>query len=182
MTVLYVATFGSFIGFSSAFPLLLKLTFPEFVKVAFLGALLAATARAVGGWLSDKFGGGLVTTFTLVAMAVGCAFVIYFYNQMHFPGFLIACLTVFIAAGLGSASTFQMIPSIFPEKEAAPVLGFTASFAAYGSYLIPKLFGWSTDTFGTPVNAVYFFIGFYLVSIVLHWFYYRRNKAEIKVR
>lgn len=178
MTWLYVATFGSFIGYSAAFPLLLKSQFPEYVSLAWLGAFVAAAARPVGGWISDKFGGARVTSFVLFVMSLGAFSVIYFLNLQHFGGFLAAFLVLFLAAGIGSGSTFQMIPFIFPPKEAAPVLGFTAAFAAYGSFFIPKLFGWSVNATGTPVTAFYFFIAFYFVSIVLTWYFYQSRKAE----
>ncbi|AST92344.1 MULTISPECIES: NarK family nitrate/nitrite MFS transporter [Sutcliffiella] len=180
MTWLYVATFGSFIGYSAAFPLLLKSTFPQYVGLAFLGAFLAASFRPVGGWLSDKFGGAKVTTFVLITMSIGALLVIYFLGQQFFTGFLLSFLLLFIAAGIGSGSTFQMIPIIFPAKEAAPVLGFTAAFAAYGSFFIPKLFGWSMATSGTPATALYFFIAFYAISILLNIYYYNRKNAEVK--
>ncbi|NEW05827.1 nitrate/nitrite transporter [Paenibacillus sp. SYP-B3998] len=179
MTWLYVATFGSFIGYSAAFPLLLKSQFPEHVSLAFLGAFVAAAARPVGGWLGDKFGGSLVTAVVLVTMGLGAVGVIYFINLHQFGGFLAAFLILFLAAGTGSGSTFQMIPYIFPAKEAAPVLGFTAAFAAYGSFFIPKLFGWATKSTGSPVTAFYFFIGFYLISMILNWHFYQSKKAEI---
>jgi len=178
MTWLYVATFGSFIGYSAAFPLLLKSQFPEHVSLAFLGAFVAAAARPVGGWISDKFGGARVTSIVLFIMGLGAFSVIYFINQHDFAGFLTAFLVLFLAAGIGSGSTFQMIPYIFPPKEAAPVLGFTAAFAAYGSFFIPKLFGWSVKATGTPITALYFFIAFYFVSILLNWYYYQSRKAE----
>ncbi|RAK17000.1 NNP family nitrate/nitrite transporter-like MFS transporter [Anoxybacillus vitaminiphilus] len=180
MTWLYVATFGSFIGYAAAFPLVLKSQFPEHTSLAFLGAFLAAASRPVGGWLSDKFGGARVTSYVLVTMGIGAGAVMYFTNEKQFAGFLISFLILFIAAGMGSGSTFQMIPVIFPPKEAAPVLGFTAAFAAYGSFLIPKLFGWSVQTTGTPVTAFYFFIAFYVISIILNWYYYARKNAEVK--
>ncbi|MFC0212194.1 MFS transporter [Paenibacillus chartarius] len=178
MTVLYVGTFGSFIGYSAAFPLLLKSQFPEHVSLAFWGAFLAAAARPIGGWISDKFGGARITSIVLVVMTLGAAAAIYFINIKSFAGFLPSFLILFIAAGLGSGSTFQMIPFIFPQKAAASVLGMTAAFAAYGSFFIPKLFGWSTTAYGTPVNALYYFIGFYVVCIVLNWYYYERKGAE----
>lgn len=177
MTVLYVATFGSFIGYSAAFPLLLRSQFPEHISLAFLGALVAAAARPVGGWLSDKIGGAKVTAVTLIAMAIGAIGVIFFLNEKHFAGFLISFLVLFLASGVGSGSTFQMIPTIFITKEAAPVIGFSAAFAAYGSYFIPKLFGWSVKSTGTPVTAFYFFIAFYVVSLALNWYYYQRKSA-----
>lgn len=178
MTWLYVATFGSFIGYAAAFPLLLKAQFPEHASLAFLGAFLAAAARPVGGWISDKWGGARVTAYVLFIMSFGAGAVIYFLNGHQFGGFLASFLILFIAAGIGSGSTFQMIPHIFPQKEAAPVLGFTAAFAAYGSFFIPKLFGWSMKTSGTPVTALYFFIGFYVISIALNWYYYQRQQTE----
>jgi len=182
MTVLYVATFGSFIGYSAAFPLLLRSQFPEHVSLAFLGALLAAAARPVGGWISDKIGGALVTAWVFVVMIAGAGGVIYFTTAKEFAGFLISFLILFLASGIGSGSTFQMIPEIFIPKEAAPVLGITAAFAAYGSYFIPQLFGWSTSTTGSPVTALYFFIALYVVSMALNWFYYQRTaKKQAKV-
>lgn len=180
MTILYVGTFGSFIGYSAAFPLLLKSQFPEHVSLAFWGAFLAAASRPVGGWLGDKFGGARVTTFVFIIMTAGASAAIYFINQQAFAGFLPSFLLLFIAAGIGSGSTFQMIPHIFPANKAASVLGMTAAFAAYGSYFIPKLFGWSTKTFGTPINALYYFIGFYVICFVLNWYYYERKGAEIR--
>lgn len=175
MTVLYVATFGSFIGYSAAFPLLLRSQFPEHVSLAFLGALVAAAARPVGGWISDKLGGAKVTAYVLVIMTIGVFGVIYFLNLKQFAGFLISFLVLFVAAGIGSGSTFQMIPNIFIPKEAAPVIGFTAAFAAYGSFLIPKLFGWSIGATGSYVTAFYFFIAFYVISFGLNWYFYQRK-------
>ncbi len=180
MTVLYFATFGSFIGYSAAFPLLLKSQFPEYISLAFLGALVAAAARPVGGWMSDKLGGAKVTAYVFVVMTLGALGVIYFLNAKQFAGFLIAFLVLFLASGIGSGSTFQMIPSIFVPKEAAPVIGFTAAFAAYGSFLIPKLFGWSVKTTGTYATAFYFFIGFYVISFALNWYYYQRKTTVAK--
>ncbi|WP_147533062.1 MFS transporter [Bacillus marasmi] len=178
MTFLYVATFGSFIGYSAAFPLLLKTQFPEYVSLAFLGAFLAAAARPVGGWISDKLGGAKVTGAVLVVMTIGALGVIYFLNEKQFAGFLISILFLFLASGIGSGSTFQMIPGLFPAKEAAAVIGFSAAFAAYGSFFIPKLFGWSINATGSYVTAFYFFIGFYIISIGLNWFYYLRKIKE----
>lgn len=181
MTLLYVATFGSFIGYSAAFPLLLKSQFPEHISLAFLGAFLAAAARPVGGWISDKLGGARVTAVVLVVMIIGATGVIYFLNEKQFAGFLISILILFLASGIGSGSTFQMIPGLFPVKEAAAVIGFSAAFAAYGSFLIPKLFGWSINTTGSYTTAFYFFIGFYIISLGLNWFYYQRKTEKQEI-
>jgi NNP family nitrate/nitrite transporter-like MFS transporter len=180
MTVLYIATFGSFIGYAAAFPLLLRSQFPEYISLAFLGALVAAAARPVGGWMADKLGGAKVTAYVLVSMGIGATGVIFFLNEKQFAGFLISFLVLFVASGVGSGSTFQMIPTLFIPKEAAPVIGFSAAFAAYGSFFIPKLFGWSVKTTGTPVTAFYFFIGFYCVAFGLNWFFYQRKATSTK--
>jgi MFS transporter, NNP family, nitrate/nitrite transporter len=180
MTALYVATFGSFIGYSAAFPLLLRSQFPEYISLAFLGALVAAAARPVGGWMADKLGGAKVTAYVLIIMGIGAAGVIYFLNGKQFAGFLISFLILFVASGIGSGSTFQMIPTLFIPKEAAPVIGFSAAFAAYGSFFIPKLFGWSVKATGTPVTAFYFFIGFYVVAFGLNWYFYQRKATAAK--
>ncbi|MBS4216066.1 MULTISPECIES: MFS transporter [Neobacillus] len=182
MTILYIGTFGSFIGYSAAFPLLLKSQFPEYISLAFLGALVAAAARPVGGWIADKLGGAMVTAYVFVVMTIGAIGVIYFLNAKQFAGFLISFLILFLASGIGSGSTFQMIPNIFIPKEAAPVIGFSAAFAAYGSFLIPKLFGWSVKATGTPVTAFYFFIGFYAISFVLNWYFYQRKATVAKTQ
>jgi MFS transporter, NNP family, nitrate/nitrite transporter len=180
MTFLYVGTFGSLIGYGAAFPLLLRSQFPEHVSLAFLGVLIAAAVRPIGGIISDKLSGSLVTTYVFIVQTFGAIAVVYFTNQKSFSGFLISFLVLFAASGIGSGSTFQMIPNIFIPKEAAPVLGFTAAFAAYGSFFIPKLFGWSSQNFGTPVNAFYIFIAIYVVSIFVNWYYYQRKNAEVK--
>lgn len=128
---------------------------------------MGATLRFVYTFAVGPIGGNnwtVISTAVLAIPAVGALGVIYFLNLNQFAGFLGAFLVLFLAFGIGSGSTFQMIPTIFIPKEAAPVIGFSAAFAAYGSYLIPKLFGWSVDTTGSYVTAFYFFIGFYVIA------------------
>src|SRR4051812_50024364 len=71
MSFLYIGTFGSFIGFSFALPLVIKNTFPEFLGghpfiatylagLGFMGALIGSLARPVGGGVSDKIGAGKI--------------------------------------------------------------------------------------------------------------------------
>jgi MFS transporter, NNP family, nitrate/nitrite transporter len=62
MSWLYIGTFGSCIGYSAAFPLLLKTQFPAITRgYAFLGPLVGSVARPLGGLLGDKVGGARVT-------------------------------------------------------------------------------------------------------------------------
>lgn len=182
MTWLYTMCFGSFIGYSAAFPLLINHEFADLnvLYLAFLGPLIGALVRPFGGWISDKLGGARVTFWDIIIMIAATFGVIYFMNQHNFTGFLIMFLILFMTTGIANGSTFRMIPIIFPEKEAAPVLGFTAAIAAYGAFLIPKIFGWSIEKTGSAGLALYILIGYYVISLFINWYYYSRKNAEIK--
>ncbi|ADU31181.1 NarK family nitrate/nitrite MFS transporter [Evansella cellulosilytica] len=182
MTWLYTMCFGSFIGYAAAFPLLIRTEFPEVnaMAFAFIGPFIGAAIRPLGGWLSDKLGGAFVTFWDIILMIGATLGVLYFYNAGNFTGFLIMFIVLFFATGIANGSTFRMIPFIFNQKEAAAVLGFTAAIAAYGAYLIPSIFGWSIDTTGTANLALYIFIAYYVISLVMNWYYYSRKNAEVK--
>jgi NNP family nitrate/nitrite transporter-like MFS transporter len=195
MCWLYTGTFGSFIGYSAAFPLLSKTQFPDIVALnyAFLGPLVGALSRSLTGWVSDRWGGGRVTFWVFVVMALGTVGLLYFLNEKSFPGFLAMFLLLFFASGVGNASTFQMIPAIMSkdmdrlmpgataearrlesEKESAAIIGFTSAIAAFGAFFIPKSFGSSLALTGSAAAALYGFLAFYLTCIVLTWFVYTR--------
>jgi MFS transporter, NNP family, nitrate/nitrite transporter len=200
MCLLYVGTFGSFIGFSAAFPLLAQKQFPEVnvLAYAFLGPLVSAVARAGTGWISDRFGGARVTLIVFAAMALATLGVIFALQAGSWPMFFGMFLLIFFFTGVGNASTFQMVPAIMrtevrrlmpaldadaatrqAEKESAAIIGFTSAIGAYGAFFIPKAFGTSIAVTGTPVGALYLFIGFYAVCITVTWFHYvRRSSAS----
>lgn len=182
MTWLYTMCFGSFIGFAAVFPLLINSEFPELnvMHLSFLGPLVGAAFRPVGGWIADKLGGARVTFWDFAVMILATFGVVYFLEQHNFAGFLTMFLILFTTTGIANGSTFRMIPIIFPEKEAAPVLGFTAAIAAYGAFFIPKLFGWSIEQSGSAVSALYILIALYVISLGVNWYYYARSNAEIK--
>ncbi len=184
-TWLYIMSFGSFIGYSAAFPLLIKIQFEDInpLKFAFLGPMVGALIRPVGGWLSDKIkSGALITLIDLFIMIFAVLGVIYFISPQtkNFTGFLIMFMILFTTTGIANGSVFQMIPMIFPPKESAPVLGFSAAIAAYGAYFIPKSFAWSIKVKGSPTFALYCFVGYYVSCMLLTWYYYLRKNAEIK--
>lgn len=182
MSWLYTMCFGSFIGYSAAFPLLLKTQFPDVnaLKLAFLGPLVGAIARPVGGWLGDKFGGARITTLDTIVMIIAALGSIIFLDQNAFSGFFVMFLLLFITAGIANGSTFRMIPIIFPPKEASVVLGVTSAIAAYAAYFIPKSFSWSLQATASPAAAMVGFIVFYVISLVINVYYYDRKNAEIK--
>jgi len=197
MSWLYVGTFGSFIGYSAAFPLLIKTQFPDItIGVAFLGPLVGSIARPLGGLLADKIGGAKVTFWNFIAMAAATVGVMHFVDVKSFAGFLSMFLILFITTGIGNGSTFRMIPSIFREeklrtagqdpparalalvaagRESAAVIGFTSAIGACGGYLIPRSFGASIAVTGGPYMALAAFLAFYGICIALTWWYYIRR-------
>ncbi len=207
MCWLYLATFGSFIGFAAGFPLLIKTQFPgvDPLKFAFLGPLVGALVRPVGGWLADKMGGAKVTLWNFVLMIAAVFGVLEFLPQGgsegNFYGFLGMFMLLFITTGIGNGSTFRMIPVIFRTlherltsgastetkeaalknagKESAAVLGFSSAVAAYGAFFIPKSFGTSMALTGGPQMALYVFISFYVTCIAVTWWWYSRKNAEM---
>jgi MFS transporter, NNP family, nitrate/nitrite transporter len=197
---LYTGTFGSFIGFSAAFPLLSKILFPSVnaLSYAFLGPLVGAAARAFAGKPCDRFGGGRITLGVFIAMALGTSAILYAIGikdqPLGFPVFFASFLFLFAASGVGNASTFQMIPAIMrkevarlepgmtgaelvrqSDKEAAAIIGFTSAIAAFGAFFIPKSFGSSIAVTGGPELALYALLGFYVSCIGLTWWFYTRR-------
>ncbi|MCB2113132.1 MAG: MFS transporter [Parvularculaceae bacterium] len=204
MCILYTGTFGSFIGYSAGFPLLMKTQFPDVnvLKFAFLGPLVGALSRSMTGWVSDKFGGGRVTFWVFLMMIVGVAGVLYFLSVKDQPGafvgFFAMFMFLFFATGVGNASTFQMIPIIMreelsrlmphlnatervrqAEKESAAIIGFTSAIAAYGAFFIPKSYGTSISMTGGPDAALFGFLIFYLVCAAITFVMYTRKGAML---
>jgi NNP family nitrate/nitrite transporter-like MFS transporter len=196
MCWLYTGTFGSFIGYSAGFPLLAKTQFPEInaLQYAFLGPLVGALSRSLTGWVADRWGGGRVTFWVFVVMALGAVGVVHFLGEKNFAGFFAMFLLLFFASGVGNASTFQMIPAIMrkdmerlmpgasaetrrmqSDKESAAIIGFTSAIAAYGAFFIPKSFGSSIALTGGASLALYGFLAFYLSCIAITWFFYTRR-------
>lgn len=205
MCILYVGTFGSFIGFSAGFPLLAKTQFPEVnvMQLAFLGPLVGAMTRAGSGWIADKYGGGRVTFWVFVVMMLGALGVLYFLinkDQPHaFYGFFAMFILLFAATGVGNASTFQMIPTIFrteraralngrteeeirkaAELEGAATIGFSSAIGAFGAFFIPKSYGTAIAMTGAPNAALVVFFIYYGVCLAITWWFYTRKKAEIR--
>jgi MFS transporter, NNP family, nitrate/nitrite transporter len=207
MTILYVLTFGSFIGFSNALPLAITVIFgsshvvgptgvmqhlpnpnaPSALTYAWMGPFIGALIRPVGGWISDKVGGSIVTQLISVVMVVCSAAVGYMmflaYNsatpEQYFFTFLILFIVLFAATGIGNGSTFRTIGVIYNREQAGPVLGWTSAVAAYGSFIAPVVIGEQIKA-GTPQYAMYGFAIFYALCLILNWWFYLRKNAYVK--
>ncbi|MBE7419671.1 MAG: MFS transporter [Ideonella sp.] len=208
LTALYIVTFGSFIGFSMALPLAMKVLFdvshvpdangvmqhtkpnPNALPVlafAWIGPFVGAAVRPIGGWISDKVGGSIVTQAISAVMVVASVAVGYVmqlaYNsatpEQYFPAFLGLFIVLFAASGIGNGSTFRTIGVIFDREHAGPVLGWTSAVAAYGAFVAPIVIGDQIKA-GTPQVAMYGFAVFYALCLVLNWWFYLRRNAYVK--
>lgn len=199
---LYLGTFGSFIGFSAAFPLLMKTLFPSapVMQLVFLGPLVGAASRALTGWVSDKFGGQNVTHWVFLALAAGVLGVLHsvggFGAPTSFTLFFGSFMWLFFWTGVGNASTFQMIPAIMradmprllpgaeavvrlkaAEMESAAIVGFSSAIGAFGGFFIPLAFGNSMKATGGPGTALFVFLAFYLSCVAVNWAFYGRKTS-----
>ena len=208
MTALYIVTFGSFIGFSMALPLAMKVIFgvshvpdangvmqhtlnnpnaPSVLSYAWIGPFVGAAVRPLGGWISDKVGGSIVTQIISAVMVLASVAVGYVMMQAygsatpetHFPMFLGLFMLLFFASGIGNGSTFRTIGVIFDRQQAGPVLGWTSAVAAYGAFVAPIVIG-DQIKLGTPQYAMYGFAVFYALCLVLNWWFYLRSGAYVK--
>ena len=208
MTALYIVTFGSFIGFSMALPLSITVIFgfqhipdaagvmqhtlknpnaPSALTYAWIGPFVGALIRPLGGWVSDKVGGSIVTQWISAVMvvasgAVGYVMLLAYSSatpEQYFVPFMLLFVVLFAASGIGNGSTFRTIGVIFDRQQAGPVLGWTSAVAAYGAFIAPVVIGQQVKA-GHPEFAMYGFAVFYALCLVINWWFYLRAGAEIK--
>jgi len=208
MSWLYIGTFGSFIGLAAGFPMLVNTLFPgvDAFQFAFIGPMLAAFVRPVGGWLADRLGGAVITFAIFIIMGLAtlaaAAFLPGANDSGNVIGFVAMFLVLFLAAGIGNGSTFRMIPIIFRTlrerqvadrndavaleqarregaTEAAAAMGLSAAVAAFGGFFIPMAYGASIELTGSPQGALFFFSLFYLSCVGVTWRWYFRKGAEV---
>ncbi|GHC27827.1 MFS transporter [Aidingimonas halophila] len=207
MSLLYILTFGSFIGFSAALPLSIEVIFgsmleradnggwervanpdaPSAMTWAWMGPFVGAAIRPIGGWISDKVGGSIVTQAISVIMVLASIATGYVMMQAYnatdpnsyFVPFLLLFIVLFAASGIGNGSTFRSIGVIFDAQKKGPVLGWTSAVAAYGAFIAPRVMGNQIEA-GSPELAMYGFAVFYAICLIVNWWFYLRRNAYIK--
>ena len=195
MSLLYIGTFGSFIGFGFAFGQVLQVQFHssfatpiDAAYLTFLGPLLGSLIRPAGGALADRLGGALVTFVNFIAMAAGAGIVLLAAHQRSLPLYLVGFVALFVFSGIGNGSTYKMIPAIFrarhPHDEhearrlAGSVIGIAGAVGAFGGVLVNLAFRQSFLATGSADAAYLAFIGFYALCVVVTWAVYLRPSSR----
>lgn len=201
ISLLYVGTFGSFIGFGFAFGLVLQNEFGatplQAASYTFLGPLLGSVSRPTGGWLADRWGGARVTFWAFLTMAAGTVGLIAASADGSFPAFVVAFTVLFVVTGIGNGSTYKMIPVVFTRRAeevitaggdavrafadarrlAGAVIGIAGAVGALGGVAINLAFRGaygSADGSGTP--AFLSFLAFYGLCMAVTWAGYLRRR------
>ncbi|PXY32466.1 MFS transporter [Prauserella muralis] len=203
MSFLYIGTFGSFIGYSFAFPSLIKLSFTDhtsFVALAFLGALIGSVSRPFGGWLSDRLGGGRITLWNFAGLMIGTVGVLISVTQHNFALFFGSFILLFVLTGIGNGSTYRMIPMIFAaearrtagpdddpaavakaaKRQAGAVVGVAGAIGAFGGVLVNLVFKFSLEGGGTLTPALIAILAFYAVCVGTTWWFYLRSSFAVR--
>lgn len=195
MSWLYLGSFGSFIGFAAAYPLLLRSQFPGVdgaLQLAWLGPLLGALARPLGGWAADLVGGAHISLACFGALALGTVGVLASLAGQGAGLFVASFVLLFVAAGIANGSTFRMVPLGFlrevrsgrgslreAQAQGAAALGLCSAAGAFGGFFIPKSFGSAISLAGGPEAALYCFLAFYLSCMAICWWSYGRRNAPL---
>lgn len=196
LALLYIGTFGSFIGFSAVFPKLIMDSFgpgvgvaigPAVISLAFLGALTGSLARPLGGRLADRWGGARVTVASFGVLALAALAQLLTLPLGSFPLFLLLFLVLFAAAGAGNGSTYRMIPMVFAlraksdagsrvgaARKGSAALGIISAIGAYGGFVVPQVLNASRQASGGYEGAFIGFVAAYLVLMALTWAVYLR--------
>ena len=223
IALLYVGTFGSFIGFSFAFGQIMQINFLagladggpvtaamaaqaslHAAQIAFIGPLLGSLARPLGGWFSDRIGGGKITLYTFVAMIAAAGFLVAA-GQIDdaTPGaasggvmiaYVIGFVALFLLSGIGNGSVYKMIPSIFAAKAqnmdgltpaekadwsramSGALIGIAGAVGALGGVGINLVLRASyMSAAKSATMAFWVFLGCYVLCAVITWFAYVRT-------
>lgn len=172
MSLLYIGAFGSFIGFSASFPLVLQKEFAaNTCAYAFLGPLVGSLTRPI----------------VMV-------------NLHSFVGFLLSFLVLFGIVGMTNGSTYRMIPIIFraeaelgaadrdeteaqtryrARRDTSAAIGIISAVGALGAVFIPRIIASSYTATGGVATALAAFCGYYVICVAVTVGCYLRKGASI---
>ncbi len=202
ISLLYIGTFGSFIGFGFAFGQVLQVQFkPDYptpidaAYITFLGPLIGSLIRPVGGRLADRFGGARITFWNFVAMAVAASLVLTASIQKSLPLFLTGFIALFVFSGVGNGSTYKMIPALFRARAgekivagadalteyaqarrlSAALIGVAGAIGAFGGVLVNLAFRQSFLNTQNGNAAYIVFIAYYALCFAVTYLVYLRH-------
>lgn len=195
---LYVGAFGSFMGFGSVFPTLIRRQFPDFssfsvlgaaLSLAFLGPLVGSLARPLGGRLADRMGGARVSIVVFVSMSAVTMVLVLSLEAISFVGYVTLFLILFAFTGLANGSVYRMIPMVFElsvpeddpigfERKSAAALGFIGAIGGFGGFAIPQIMNLSVSYTGTFNSAFWVFAVGYLLMAAVTWTVYRHPGSQ----
>jgi NNP family nitrate/nitrite transporter-like MFS transporter len=181
LSLLYIMSFSSFLGYANTFPKLIKAMFPHVQSVrdySWMAPLLGSLARVLGGVVADKVTGAY-STGVVAAVMTASTFVMGFIIRMamasgdpagQFPGFVLLHAILFIATGFGNGSVFRLIAVYLPRGTAGPTLGWTGAMAAYGGAIFPTFFDAGINA-GVNDMMYYMISGYYGLCMIITWRY-----------
>ncbi len=189
--ITYIMTFGSFSGFSAAFPLMIKTIYggfegaPDPLLYAYLGPLVGSLIRVITGALFDRIGGSIGVMISGFGLILGC-FALIFGGYLtptsleQFSIFVWIMLWIFLMTGIGNAATFRQYPIIFAfsPRQGAQILGWTGAWGAYGPFIFSSLIGAAITAYGSAKPFFWGAVAFYVLATWINWQFYTRPKAE----
>lgn len=159
-SLIYVVTFGGFIGLATFLPTYYYDQFGvskvQAGQLTMLAALMGAVVRVFGGWISDHWGG--VNTLTVVLVVVAFALVGVGLSSNSLVLTTLLLIVCFAALGAGNGALFQLVPLRWPTSTA--VAGsMIGEIGALGGGMIPAIMGQAKQ------NTNSFLIGFVIMAV-----------------
>jgi NNP family nitrate/nitrite transporter-like MFS transporter len=204
ISLLYVGTFGSFIGYSFAFGLVLQHDFGrtplQAAGLTFIGPLLGSLARPGGGYLADRFGAARVTLAAFTGLALGTAVTIGAAGAHSLPLFTAAFVILIAVSGLGNGSTYAMIPvpyaaaaaraisaggeaageRLAARRQAGAVIAIAGTIGGLGGVAINLAFRQSYQSAHTARPALIGFLAFYAACAAVTAVAARRQAEQVR--
>ena len=164
-SLIYVITFGGFIGLASFLPTYFydqfKVTKIEAGQLTMLAALMGSAVRVVGGYVSDRIGG--INTLSVVLAVVAATLVLCGLAGNSLTVTTLLFMLCFAALGAGNGALFQLVPLRWPLATA--VAGsMIGEVGALGGGFLPNAMGLSKQYGGTYLWG---FVAFAVLALAM---------------